>query len=520
MEHADTAQLAAVGGALGSVLVLLARGRFGLLAGLLILAAAEIGLAAALGTAGIEKLTSAAGAAAAGGGLVLLVVAAALLAHRPALVPVAILVAAPFRPPLDFDSSNRFLVSVADDGRLGRLLPLYFVLAAAAAALAWRALRGRELRPLPRVVALPASAFFAFAFASLVWADDIEAGTNLLLFFTLPFVVLVATVARASYPAWLPRALAIAAIGLGGLFAMVGLWQAATHELFFYAPNLAVSNANTDYFRVTSLFGDPSLYGRHLVLAIGVVLALLASKRGSTWSLTGALALMWTGLFFSYSQSSMAALLVVTLAIAFAAGDRRVRRMVALLALAAVLGAGAYVAVEVIRGDSLNQVTSDRTERVEDTVRVIEQDPFVGVGIGGQPRASRELAGSERPTPNFVSHTTPLTVAAELGAVGLALYAWLLVGGVLLIAAAGRVDYGLGLALGASFLGLFVHALSYSGFLEDPLTWLVLGVAAGYLTWPRERGVGERAERQQVVPATDGPAPATRRARAGGRLTR
>jgi hypothetical protein len=51
---------------------------------------------------------------------------------------------------------------------------------------------------------------------------------------------------------------------MASIFAAVGLWQAATHKLFFYAPNLAASNANTDYFRVTSLFGDPSLYGRHV----------------------------------------------------------------------------------------------------------------------------------------------------------------------------------------------------------------------------------------------------------------
>ena len=50
------------------------------------------------------------------------------------------------------------------------------------------------------------------------------------------------------------------------------------------------------------------------------------------------------------------------------------------------------------------------------------------MGIGGQPRASRILSGSDRPTANFVSHTTPLTVAAELGAIGLVLYVWLLVG--------------------------------------------------------------------------------------------
>ena len=58
-----------------------------------------------------------------------------MLYRRPALVAVAVLLAAPFRPPIAFDSSSTFLVTVAEDGRLGRLLPLYFVLAAAAAAL-------------------------------------------------------------------------------------------------------------------------------------------------------------------------------------------------------------------------------------------------------------------------------------------------------------------------------------------------------------------------------------------------
>jgi O-antigen ligase len=132
----------------------------------------------------------------------------------------------------------------------------------------------------------------------------------------------------------------------------------------------------------------------------------------------------------------------------------------------------------------LNRITSDRTNRVEDAVRVIEEYPVVGVGIGGQPRASRRLAGSERPTPNFVSHTTPLTVFAELGAIGLALYAWLLVAGARLILQLRRRDEALGLALGAVFIGLFVHALFYSGFVEDPLTWLVIAIAAAYCAQP------------------------------------
>jgi ABC-type multidrug transport system fused ATPase/permease subunit len=484
MEHADTAQLAALGGALGSVLVLLARGRLPLLAGLVLLGAAELGLAWALGGGPLDRLSGATGAAAVALALLALAAATALFVKRPGIVPIAVLVTAPLRPPLSFDSSSALLVQIADDGRLGRLLPLYFVLAAAAAALAWQALRGRELRTLPRRVALPAAAFFAFACCSLLWAEDVEAATNLLLFFTLPFVALLATVARASFPPWAPRGLATAAIALATLFAVVGLWQAATHELFFYAPNLAVSNANTDYFRVTSLFGDPSLYGRHVVLGIGVALTLLATRRWHPWPLIGLIAVMWAGLLFSYSQSSMVALLVMTVFLAVATGDRRVRRAVALLTLAAALVGCAYLAVQVASGESLNRITSDRTNRVEDALRVIEKHPVVGVGIGGQPRASRLLAGSQRPTPNFVSHTTPLTVFAELGAIGVALYAWLLVAGAMLILQVRRLDEPLGLALGVTFIGLFVHALFYSGFLEDPLTWLVLGIAAAYCAQP------------------------------------
>lgn len=481
MEHADTAHIAAVAGAVGAVLILLARGRWPLLLGLIVLVAAEAGLASSLGTGPLSELGGGAAAAAGVVGLIVLCVAAAVLVRWPAFAPIAVLAAAPFRPPLDFSSSNQFLVSIADDGRLGRLLPLYFVLAAAALALAWRALKGTGGKPLPKSLAYPAAAFFAFAFLSILWAKDPEAGVNLLVFFTLPFALLLVVVARSPFPQWLPRALAITALALAGTFALVGLWQAATHELFFYAPNLAVSNANTDFFRVTSLFGDPSLYGRHLVLGICVILALLVARKGPKWPLIGLLVLLWAGLFFSYSQSSMVALLIVTAAIAVIMGDRAIRLTVGAAALLLVVAAAGFATYKLVDGQTLDDLTSDRTNRIEYTLRVTEHYPIAGVGLGGQPRMSRELANSDRPTPVFVSHTTPLTVLAELGIVGLVLYGWLMVGGTRTIVAVGRRDTAIGLALGASFLALFVHALFYSGFLEDPLTWVVLGVAAGWL---------------------------------------
>ena len=92
-------------------------------------------------------------------------------------------------------------------------------------------------------------------------------------------------------------------------------------------------------------------------------------------------------------------------------------------------------------------------------------------------------------------------MAAELGVVGLALYAWLLVGGARAIMAVRRLEPGLGLALGACLLALFVHACFYSGFLEDPLTWVVLAVAAGQLTWSRRDDGVHRRGRDEAEPA-------------------
>jgi O-Antigen ligase len=507
MKHADSAQLAAFVGALGAVATLLARGRMTLLAGLALLLVSELVMVLAIGAGGLDQLDSAAGLLATMLGLAVLAAAAALLVKHPWLVPLAVLVAAPFRPPFEFDAGSALLVKVARDGALGRLLPLYFVLIAAVLALGWRALRGEPVRALARTITLPAAAFFAWACLSLLWADDLEAGANQLVFFTMPFALLLVVVARSPYPPGLVRKLGITGVALAALFAAVGLWQVATHKLFFFAPNLQVSNANTDYFRVTSLFGDPSLYGRHLVLGIAVLLAVLAAGKVKPWLGIGLLAFLWAGLLFSYSQSSMVALVVITLAVAAVAGDQRTRRAVVAVGLVALLAGGGFLAVKLVTGSRLNQLTSDREQRVTDTLRVVRHQPVIGVGIAGQPRATRLAAHSERPTPDFVSHTTPLTVLAELGVVGLALYAWLLVGGVQAIYQVSKRDEGLGLALGAAFMALFVHALFYSGFLEDPLTWVVLGVAAGWLADAEAHDTA--AERARARHAARDPAPAT-----------
>ncbi|MGH2997644.1 MAG: hypothetical protein ACRDM9_15105, partial [Gaiellaceae bacterium] len=142
---------------------------------------------------------------------------------------------------------------------------------------------------------------------------------------------------------------------------------------------------------------------------------------------------------------------------------------------------GAVLVAREAADTSLRRATSDRSRRVEVTARVFADHPVTGVGLGSQPFESQERSQRFGPEAGFVSHSTPLTVAAELGTVGLAAYLALLAGAALLVEAVRRRDAGLGLALGAVLLALFVHALFYSGFFEDPITWLVLGLGASFL---------------------------------------
>ena len=320
MDHPDLAQLAAVGGALGSVLVLLARGRLVLLAGLGVLAVAELGLAYSIGTRlarqaerrhrrgrggagarGGGRRGGAAGEAAgdragggAGGGAV---PAAAVIRQRRAR------------------SSCRSPTTAA-------------WAACCRSTSCWPRRRPRSAGGAARPRAAPApqrdraagAAFLAFACLSLIWADDLEAGANLLVFFTLPFALLLATVARADFPDSRPASPRRDGArrwrrcsrwsGSGRRHARALLLRAQPRRLErqhgLLPGDLAVRRPEPV---------RPPSGARHRRGA--------GAARGAAveaWPLIALLVLMWAGLFFSYSQSSMAALLVVTLALAV---DRR-----------------------------------------------------------------------------------------------------------------------------------------------------------------------------------------------------
>ncbi len=377
----------------------------------------------------------------------------------------ALLAAAPFRIPVDLGSQHAFL-----------LVPLYVVLAGAAVALLYRAWFDGQLAGLSRWIALPTAALVGWAALSVTWALDVEQASIDLLFFIFPFVALLAVVARSPWAIWLPRALATTLVAVAAVLAAVGLYQAWSHTLVF-AQDLRVANAYTTYFRVTSLFKDPSIYGRHLVLALSVLVVLLWLGRVRLAYAVALCAVLFGGLYFSYSQSSMVVLFVTVLAATVLLSDRRSRTIVAAAAVAVAVAGGAFAAVSA-RDSGLQRATAGRSRLVSVTGHVIANHPVVGVGIGSQPLAAQRELETRRRAEKNASHTTPLTVLAELGAIGFVLYLAFLAGAAKLLLDATRRRRVVGLGLTVAFAVLFLHSLFYSGFFEDPIMWGILGVAS------------------------------------------
>jgi O-antigen ligase len=381
------------------------------------------------------------------------------------------------------------------------LIPLYAVVAATALLLGWELVKGdrrsRELGP----VAWPLAAFVAWVGLSILWTNDLRQGAIDLLFFYLPFGVLALVLARLPWRRLWALGLLVEVAAMALVFSAVGLYQYETREVF-WNPKLDVSNAFAPFYRVNSVFWDPSIYGRFLVVAIlaCLVAVLFGRDRRVLVGGTVVIAAIWGGLFLSYSQSSFAALVAgVVLAAMFAWGRRLGLLLAAAVAVVAVVGA---LAVPNVRHDLFGKgsggksTTSGRGKLVRNGLHIAVHHPVAGVGIGGFARSYAELTHLRRREPSSAaSHTTPVTVFAEGGFPGLILYGWLLAAALLFAFRRFARDLpGLtALAFGLVVAAIAVHSLFYSAFFEDPLVWGAIGLAAAL---PRRRD--ERADPAQL----------------------
>ena len=490
------AQAAGLVGSIGLAALLLAPGRSQRLAGLGAWAAG----CAVLGLYLLPDVSTSRLAAAAVAGLVGAVALAWALDRWPYLLAFGTLACIPLRLPVDIGSDT-----------VNLLVPLYAVLGGLALSIAWSLAKGdvrsRELGPL----ALPLAAFVVWTGLSMLWTDDVRRGAIFLAAFVLPFGLLALGFARLPWRGrwltWLWGGLVATAL----LYAAVGGYQWLTRDVF-WNPSVKVFNAYAPFFRVNSVFWDPSVYGRYLTVAVLASLAgiLLGGVRG--WRVGGLYAVVgatWLGLLISFSQSSFVALAAgIVVAVAVVWGRRATLALVALAAATCVV----VLAVPQVRHDlvgksrsGVNRITSGRANLVGQGIRIAADHPVLGVGAGGFSREYAHRRGITGRDPKRVaSHTAPITVAAEEGLVGLALLVWLVAAALLatLVGLGEGFTSRVALATGIVLLAIAVHSLFYAAFFEDPMTWALLGLVGLSARVPKK----PPSQRADPVPAPPTPA--------------
>jgi O-antigen ligase len=153
-----------------------------------------------------------------------------------------------------------------------------------------------------------------------------------------------------------------------------------------------------------------------------------------------------------------------------------------------VLVAPSSVRLDLNSSKSADSATSGRYDLVKGGVNLFADKPLQGYGSGAFSRAYRRAEKGSAEKAVSASHTIPVTVAAEQGAPGLLVYLALLGAGFLMLFRGVRGD-PVRAAVAAAFAALVLHTWSYASFLEDPLTWALLGVglALALAVPPRSR---------------------------------
>jgi O-antigen ligase len=353
----------------------------------------------------------------------------------------------------------------------------------------------------------------------IAYSADHSKGLENLVLFYLPFGVLYVLLREAPWTRTLVLRCLWLAVGLAVLCAGVGFVEYASERLLLN-PRVLAANRFDDYFRVNSLFYDPSIYGRFLALAMLAVTAaaLWARERRAALACGALLLWLWAGLQSTFSQSSIVALLVgLALLSAIRWG---VRRTMAASGALAVLGAtfvlaapaGLHLGLKGSEG-SANIATNGRAGLIGGGLKLFAARPLQGYGSGSFEVEYKRREHVTAAGASTASHTIPVTIAAEQGIVGLALY-----GALLLAAAVALLSRPLARAgdstpwptaarpaLAACFAALVAHTLAYADFLEDPFTWALLAVGVALLPGP----AGPRAPVEghpQATPARQ-PAP-------------
>jgi O-antigen ligase len=449
-------------------------------------------------------------AAGAIGGLIGVAVATAVFVRWPHALPPLIAVAIPLRLPLSVGGES-----------VNLLLPLYGLIGAGALAAAVRARRAGRLKaqawdlrsgPAPAEVVRDvwtarslqgAAALVPILLAASVllyglrvpFSEDPDRGVQTLCFFLVPFSVLFLVLREVEWTRTVLVRVGGALVLLALIAAALGGYEYATGEVL-WNQKIIDANSLSSTVRVNSLFFDPNIYGRFLMVVLLGILAVLTwgARGGRAAGLAVLFALLWAGLIVSFSQSSMLGLIVgaiVLLGVRFGAGKALLAAGgFALVAVVALVALSGVLRINLDSSEGIDNSTAGRWALVQGGVELYADRPVVGWGSGSYRRAYREQTNTSDVRAVAASHTIPLTVAAEQGTIGLLIYLGLLVTSLAALLRAARHSAA-GAAIAAAYVAMVLHSWFYAAFLEDPLTWALLAVGVSLSAGGARVRVGE-----------------------------
>jgi O-antigen ligase len=359
------------------------------------------------------------------------------------------------------------------------LLPLYALLACGLAAHVYELVRRRAHPPALGALGPALAAWVLLAAASLFWTSDLDKGAFGVIDVALPFAALSALVGSFGLERVLPVRLGRLQVALGLLFSLVAVYQWQSHHLFS-SRKLEVDNAYASFYRVNSLFFDPSLFGRFQALAILTLVGvlLLARRPPRPLLLVLASAAVFAGLALSYSQSSLFALDVGLVLLAGVVWrGRAVLGFAALAALVLLASLAVPTTRHKIFSTSLSNVTSNRSSILSKGIDAFQRHPFAGSGLGSFARSAGTTA-KERS--RIAPHNVVLQEAVELGLLGLIVLAGIILAllRLLLRPADGARERTLRLVLAAELAAIAVSSLFYAALFEDPMFWVAASLVA------------------------------------------
>jgi O-antigen ligase len=164
-----------------------------------------------------------------------------------------------------------------------------------------------------------------------------------------------------------------------------------------------------------------------------------------------------------------------------------------------VIVAPGAIKLDLSSSGGADKATSGRVDLIKGGLRLFGDRPVLGYGSGSFARQYRRHEDTSAQKAVSASHTIPVTVAAEQGIVGLAAYLLLVVAALRRLAGGARSSAARAY-VAAAFVGLLVHTLLYAAFLEDPVTWTLLGVGSALAAAARAgEGASVRSARRTAV---------------------